>query len=289
MGLVLHISNPLVPLMIHVGMCCQCVCRCQTFTYAFVCQFSHAIVLRNSEISRVVLTFPLSFVYSVADQKEWYPTMDGYVYFSLSVKCTTSGCGYNNLALPTVGQQVCGGHAEWQPGPAWWGQLGDGSDAEEILEDQAGPHQSHGQEGRWVCGGLWCWPGRKAGGGRRGARPLFVTPLVGCPVLSYPTMQIDTCVANDVGDFQSDPIQHAWLVFCIDRRHLFDVPWQRVGSRSSHSFPNGGLGGQWHVSDLLLSLNKAWWRASTRWNDAAIKRKKSGLCILVCANLISFF
>lgn len=55
---------------------------------------------------------------------------------------------------PMWAQQVCRGHAERQPGPAWRGQLSDGPDAEEVLEDQAGLHQSHRQEGGRVRGGL---------------------------------------------------------------------------------------------------------------------------------------
>lgn len=193
--------------------------------------------------------------------------MDGYVHISLSLKHTSSTCGYGNLALPTVGPQFWGGHAEWQPGRAWRGQLSHGSDAEEILEDQTGPHQSHGQEGGWVCGGLWCWPGRQARGGRRYARQLSVICSscrgISCPIPPFKLAH----GTNDVGDFYSDSIQNVWL-FCIYLHHLLAALKQQVGWCKRHRFG-------WGLGIVLFLRKNAEWHVSMWWYDAAITDKKT--------------
>ena len=71
----------------------------------------------------------------------------------------------NNRGLGDAAPQVGQWHA---------GQLGGGAHAEEVLEDQAGAHQGHGQEGGRVRGGLGRRPGRQAGGERL---PLLVWEL----------------------------------------------------------------------------------------------------------------
>lgn len=50
--------------------------------------------------------------------------------------------------------QVRRGPAERGAGSARRGQLGDGPNAEKVLEDQAGVHQSHRQKGGRVRGGV---------------------------------------------------------------------------------------------------------------------------------------
>lgn len=192
--------------------------------------------------------------------------MDGYVYISLSIKHTSSTCGYGNLALPTVGQQFWGGHAEWQPGPAWRGQLSHGSDAEEILEDQTGPHQSHGQEGGWVCGGLWCWPGREARGGRRYACQLCHLSVLSWDILPHPSIQISTW-NKWCGRFLLRFHAECVTVFCIGLHHLL-AALKHVSWRRRHRFG-------WGLGIVLFLLKNAEWHVSMWWYDAAITDKKT--------------
>lgn len=106
--------------------------------------------------------------------------MDGYVYIPPHLLITMLLWAPRDYRLCPFWPQVCGWHAERRPSSAWRGQLGDGSHAEEVLEDQAGPHQSHGQEGGRVRGGLGCWPGCKAGG-RRGEIVVYQPTAIPSP------------------------------------------------------------------------------------------------------------